>query len=381
MRIVQVNPGVDEQLKEPEELLARCFTLTGWSEALVEAGARSVGVVQRFHRDATIVRNGVRYLFRRRGVAAAVRHGAVPDLVHVNGLIFPACVWRLRRALPDDRAIVVQDHGNRLDAERRGVMRGVRHALWRRGLRSADAFIFTAADQDAPWRRADLIGAGQAAYHALEAGTAFRAAPRAAARQATGVSGSPALLWVGRLDANKDPLTVLSGFERALAMLPNARLTMIYGEDTLLADVKARIAASSALDGRVRLAGAVPHERMPQFYSAADIFVAGSHHEGSGYALLEACACGAVPVVTDIPSFAAITANGSLGATWTPGDADGFARALAEVSSRDLAALGRRVSDYADRAFRWPAVGRRAIAIYRDVIARRRARPNTRPAA
>ena len=38
-------------------------------------------------------------------------------------------------------------------------------------------------------------------------------------------------------------------------------------------------------------------------YSAADLFVVGSHHQGSGYALMEACACGAVPVVTAIPTF------------------------------------------------------------------------------
>ena len=47
---------------------------------------------------------------------------------------------------------------------------------------------------------------------------------------------------------------------------------------------------------------------MAAFYSAADLFVVGSHHEGSGYSLMEACACGAMPVVTDIPTFRLLTA-------------------------------------------------------------------------
>ena len=58
---------------------------------------------------------------------------------------------------------------------------------------------------------------------------------------------------------------------------------------------------------------------MTTFYSAADLFVVGSHHEGSGYALMEACACGAVPVVTGIPTFRLLTGSGSIGALWTPG--------------------------------------------------------------
>ena len=82
------------------------------------------------------------------------------------------------------------------------------------------------------------------------------------------------------------------------------------------------MSASPALARRVRLVGYVPQEKLPAYYSAADIFVLGSHHEGSGYALIEACACGAVPVVTRIPPFRAITGDGARGALWPPGDAD-----------------------------------------------------------
>ena len=86
--VVQVNYVYDKALADPDALLDRYFTLTGWSDALVEAGAGRVAVVQRFHRDALISRGGVDYVFRKRGMAAAVA-GRAPDVVHVNGLTFP----------------------------------------------------------------------------------------------------------------------------------------------------------------------------------------------------------------------------------------------------------------------------------------------------
>jgi len=116
---------------------------------------------------------------------------------------------------------------------------------------------------------------------------------------------------------------------------------------------------------------------MPAFYSAADLFVLGSHHEGSGYALLEAMACGCVPVVTDIPSFRVITDGGSLGASWTPGSVSRCAAALVQAAKGDLAQMREKVRAYFERELSWSAVGHRAKEAYEDVVARRRLRTQT----
>ena len=107
---------------------------------------------------------------------------------------------------------------------------------------------------------------------------------------------------------------------------------------------------------------------MAEFFSAADLFVAGSHHEGSGYALMEACACGTIPVVTDIPTFRVMTAGGTIGALWRSGDAAGCARALIEVAARDLDEERRKLAQHFERELSWEAVGKRAMEIYCDVI-------------
>ena len=199
--------------------------------------------------------------------------------------------------------------------------------------------MFSAAGQEVAWRAARLITPAQQVYRVMEASTTLRPMERAAAREATGVKGAPAILWVGRLNENKDPLTMLDGLEMSLARLPEATVTMIYSAGNLLPAVEDRLRESPALRRCVRLVVYVPHRLMPAFYSAADLFVLGSHHEGSGYALLEALACGVAPVVTDIPTFRLMTADGSIGALWTSDP--GRPRALVDRWPRTRYARGQ----------------------------------------
>jgi glycosyltransferase involved in cell wall biosynthesis len=235
-------------------------------------------------------------------------------------------------------------------------------------MRAADAFFFTAVRDADPWRQAGFIASRQPVHPVLESSTTIRPVDRFTAREDTRLEGDPALLWVGRLNENKDPLTILDGYEAALSRLPGAMLTLIYGTGDLLPGVTRRLQASARLAGRVRLRGAVPHEHMASFYSAADLFVLGSHHEGSGYALLEACACGLPPVVTDIPTFRSMTDEGSIGALWPPGEPSAFADALVEVAGRDGRALRRQVLGHFERALSWTAVARQAADAYAAVL-------------
>ena len=111
LSIAQVNYTFDKELADPDQLLDRYFTQTGWSEALAGAGAGAVAVVQRFHRRARIARNGIDYRFSNAGAWGLARTVAAmqPDIAHVQGLIFPAQTWLLRRAVPATTAIVVPE--------------------------------------------------------------------------------------------------------------------------------------------------------------------------------------------------------------------------------------------------------------------------------
>ena len=368
MRVLQLNYAYDPALPDADALLDAYHTLTGWSDAVAAAGA-TVSVVQRWRDAARVERHGIEYQFCPRSDLHRVVEAARPDVVHVNGLIFAASAWLLRRRLPASTAIIIQDHGGGIP----GRLLGARRPIARRLLRAADALLFSTIAQAEAWRQAGLLPDEPQVFGIMEASTTLRAIPRDSARRITGMAGSPALLWVGRLNANKDPITVLNGFARVLSTLPDATLTMIYGDETKLAEVRYRIEQSSALRSGVRLLGRVSRDRLAAFYSAADLFVSGSHQEGSGYALLEACACGVTPVVTNIPSFRAITGDGAYGALWTPGNSAAFESAVTTAWSQHTPSSRSQIADYFERELSWHAIGQRAARIYREVLAARRA--------
>ena len=379
MRLVVLNYVFAPGIESPENLLHSYDALTGWCRAANHAGME-VRIVQAFTRSAVLMDDGVEWIFsatsgprdrwgRRMHALAASNQ---PDVVHVNGLDAPLQMWLLRRALPPSVAIVAQDHGG---APPRGRLKRV----VKRGLmRAADGYLFTSALLAEPWIQSGFI-ARDAVHEVLAASTSLRQMDQATARAVTGVGGTPALLWVARLQPNKDPLTILEGFERVAVRLPGATLTMVYQDAELLSAVEQRLAQSDVLRARVRLVGKVQHDELAAWYSAADMFVIGSANEVCGYAAVEACACGAIPVLTDIPSFRVITGNGVVGQLWRRGDAENLADAVV-AASRDMPQERARVLEHFAAHLSWNAVGQRARAVYESVVdARRKQGQRMRP--
>jgi len=366
---------------DPDAFLARHYSMVGWAKAVLEAGARSVALVQRFRRDAIVRRDGVDYHFVSdddaslassrfwgSNVTTAIRR-LKPTAVHVDGLVFPLVVRHLRVTLPRRTSILVQDHGgvpSVLDSFRGWPKR----AFYRFGLGGADAFLFTAREQAAPWVRAGIIGGGHAVHEIPESSTNMGSWPVLAQGQSS-LPGRPALLWVGRLESNKDPLTVLEGFRQTTNALPDAALTLAYDGEDLLSEVQSRIAKSSELRDRVHLRGFVDQRAMPTLYAGADLFILGSHREVACFALIEALSFGVTPIVTDIAAFRAITGRGRVGTLFTPGNAGMLARAIERASHGDLATRRESVRAYFESELSWAVVGRRALDIYRAAVASR----------
>jgi glycosyltransferase involved in cell wall biosynthesis len=204
-------------------------------------------------------------------------------------------------------------------------------------------------------------------FEVPESTSRFAPGDRLRARRVTALQGDPAVLWVGHLDENKDPLTVLDGIRAAARELPRLQLHCCFGTAPLLHAVEERIARDRALRPRVRLLGRVPHERVQQLMRAADLFVLGSHREGSGYSLIEALACGLPPVVTDIPSFRALTA-GTVGRLWAPRDAAALSAALRSIAPGLGETTREQVRAHFERELSLPALGRKLAAAYAEVI-------------
>ncbi|URL57976.1 glycosyltransferase family 4 protein [Luteibacter flocculans] len=354
----------------PDEVLTRWPSLRDIAEIVASAGTR-VTVVQMAEADARIQRDGIDYRFiDARGMRGArhlgrrVAHALAEigvDLVHVHGLGFARHASSLRRHLPGP-PILIQDHAD-------GAPRGWRRLAWRGWYRAASAVAFTSLAQAAPF--APLLDRRTHIYAIAESTSRFTPGDREAARGACGLHGDPCIVSVGHLAAGKDPLTMLDGVARAVERLPGLQLWCAFGTAPLLDKVRERIAGDERLAERVHLLGRVPHAEIEQFMRSADLFVSASLAEGAGYSLLEAMACGAVPVVTDIPAFREVTGGGQVGRLWPPGDAAAFGEAL--VAAAYTAADRRAVREHFDATLSFSALGRQWASAYASLLGEDRA--------
>ncbi len=369
LHVAQISFFSDPAHREPEQLLTAWPSLGDVAEAAATAGVR-VSVLQACAHTQSISRSGVRYEFLPFGVGAGARadparlaerlRQLAPEVLHVHGLGFAHDVLALATLAPG-KPILLQDHADR-------APRPWRRRLWRRGFAAASALSFCALAQARPFQCAGLVHERMRVFEIPECPSRFCPGDQATARTVTGLGGDPCVLWVGHLDRNKDPLAVLSGVSAAVRQLPQLQLWCCFGSAPLLAQVRARIDADPNLVGRVHLLGRVPHERIEQLMRAADLFVLGSHREGSGYSLIEALGCGLVPIVSDIPSFRSLT-GGRVGALWPCGDSERLAAALVSLAAQPRAVLRAACRAHFEAELSFAAVGRKLAAAYRELLA------------
>lgn len=262
-----------------------------------------------------------------------------PDIVLVQGLVFPLQVMFLKLFCGSKFKLIIQHHGE-LPSD------GLKGWLQKMACNMTDAFLFTSAGNADTWKKRGIIKPGARIFELLEASTVFKPVDKALAKQHTGITGKANFIWVGHLNKNKDPLTVLHGFHDYLQVNPAAKLYMIYQTDALLNEVKQLIASSALLSNSVILVGQVANTDLPYWFSAVDFYISGSHKEGSGYALLEAMACGCIPVVTTIPPFKKIALNGQYGFLYPPGDADALGQTLKGLEGVDCREVSAAVLNH-----------------------------------
>lgn len=261
-----------------------------------------------------------------------------PDIVMIEGLLFPLQLVFLRLALGKNCRFIARHHGEK-------PFRGIKGALQKLADKYIDAYVFTSYNNAADWVH-KVIKDSNKCVEVLEASTYFSRKEKLKSQNITGITGLYNFLWVGRLISDKDPFTVLKAFEKYTLLQPDARLYMIYQDDNLLADVKKIISQSKILGQAVTLVGKVNNTDLADWYSAANFFISGSYREAAGYAILEAMACGCIPIVTTIPSFEKITENGKYGFLYMPGDVYALTTLLVAVNQINIDAYRLKIENY-----------------------------------
>jgi glycosyltransferase involved in cell wall biosynthesis len=360
LHVAQVNFFPAPEGMSLAQVMAQWPSLADIAEAAASAGTR-ISVIQLGGRAEQLHLRGVDYhmvdackasVTHRASRIAALLRVLGANVVHAHSLAAAPDVHALSHQL-STVPMLLQDHAD-------AVPRPWQRRRWRHWYAAARGVAFTAPELARPYARARLFAPGTHMFAIPESSTRFVPGDQAQAQRDTGLHGDPCVLWVGHLQTGKDPLTVLDGVAKAAETLPGLRLWCAFGTAPLLAQVSRRIQDDARLSGRVQLLGKVTHEQVQSLMRAADVFVSGSHAESCGYALLEAMACGAMPVVTDIPSFRTLTEN--LGVLWPPGDAQALAKALILVASQRPSR--GEVRAHFDRHLSFDAIGRHWAAAY-----------------
>lgn len=175
------------------------------------------------------------------------------------------------------------------------------------------------------------------------------------------------LLFVGRLHERKGFPTAIEAFH--LLADGRADLRMVVagnGEDRGAVD-----RLDPALRARVMLLGSVPHDDLPPYHAACDVFLAPSvGGESFGIVLVEAMAAGLPVVASRIPGYDEVVTDGVEGFLVPPRDPAAVAAAAAAVL--DDPALARKMGEAGrerSRRYDWAVVTGEVEAAYRDALA------------
>jgi glycosyltransferase involved in cell wall biosynthesis len=137
------------------------------------------------------------------------------------------------------------------------------------------------------------------------------------------------VVFVGRLEHYKGIDVLLDAWPLVRAGRPTAQLAIV-GAGSVEAQVRERSQAP-ANGGSVRLLGFVSEADKVSWLQRATVVVQPSYKEGWGLTVLEAAACGAPSIATDVPGLRDAVRHGKTGLLVPAGEARSLARAIAEV--------------------------------------------------
>lgn len=192
----------------------------------------------------------------------------------------------------------------------------------------------------------------------------FRPLPLEESRRQLGIAGGPVLLSVGHLIERKGHHLAVAAMPLVLQHHPKANL-LIIGEGEERGRLQAQI-DSMGIGGHARLVGAVPNDRLVNWYSAADALILASSREGWANVLLEAMACGTPVVATRIWGTPEVVAEDAVGLLVERRDGEALGKSLLSLLAqpRDRAQVRR----YAE-GFGWDATTRAQIALFKRLVA------------
>ena len=186
------------------------------------------------------------------------------------------------------------------------------------------------------------------------------------------------VLFVGRIEPLKGVDTLIQAMScvRLMDLHKPVHLAIIGGEpDASPQDMSAemsrlqKLCDDLAVGQTVVFLGKRGQDTLPYYYSAAEVVVMPSHYESFGMVALEAMACGAPVIASEVGGLGFLVQDGETGFTVPDGDpellCDKLSLLLGDPQLR--LRMGRRAAEYA-QDYSWDKIARRIAALYEDLL-------------
>lgn len=237
-------------------------------------------------------------------------------------------------------------------------------------VRSATAII--AVSQHTVHDLVELYGVAPGKIHIIYEGIDARFAPatpdRVATVRARYSSDRPYLLMVGTLEPRKNHVTALHALARLKAAGHPHRLLVVGGKGWLFEPVQALV-EELGLSPDVVFCGYVPDVDLPPLYTGAACVLAPSLYEGFGFPVLEAMACAAPVVCSNVSSLPEVAGDAAL--LIAPEDDEALANAVALVLTQPALAAAMRDRGLTNaRQFQWETCAAQTAALYVELAER-----------
>ncbi len=177
------------------------------------------------------------------------------------------------------------------------------------------------------------------------------------------------ILYVGNLEPRKNLPRLLRAFAKLVQRgFPHA-LVLAGARGWMDEEVFATLRELN-LGHRVFLPGYIPQAELPALYSAASLFVYASRYEGFGLPVLEAMACGAPVITSNVASMPEIA--GDAGVLIQPDNEAELSEAMARVlSDNDLRTFLVHRGLERSKIFSWERAAQETLAVYERAVCAR----------
>jgi D-inositol-3-phosphate glycosyltransferase len=179
------------------------------------------------------------------------------------------------------------------------------------------------------------------------------------------------ILFVGRMEPLKG-LDILLGAAAHLDDEPAFRVLVVGGDGNATDEVShlKGLSAELGIADRVSFTGPVGHDRLPLYYSAADVCVVPSYYESFCLVALEAMACGTPVVASRVGGLSVTVRDGETGYLVSHQAPQPFAERVATLlADEDLRHSFGKTASEAASGFGWGNVAEAIEAIYHRLLA------------